>query len=78
MNEEQIKLQVIRIIEKLRPYIQNDGGDISFEYIENGVVYVKMFGACNGCISIDQTIKDGLEAILLEEVPGIIAVEVLK
>ena len=42
---------------------------------EDGIVYVKMLGACVGCSSIDLTIQDGIEAILLEEVPGVIGVE---
>lgn len=78
MNEDQIRLEVIRIIEKLRPYVQNDGGDIRFDSFVDGIVYVRMTGACVGCVAIDQTIKDGLESILLEDVPGVIAVEVLE
>ena len=59
----------------MRPYLQHDGGDVEFVKFEDGVVYVKMLGACVGCTSIDLTIQDGIEAILLEEVPGVIAVE---
>lgn len=59
-------------IDRIRPYIRMDGGDIEFVSMnENGVVTVRMLGACMGCASIDSTLKDGVEAILLEEVPGV-------
>lgn len=75
MDEQVIIEQVIDIIDKLRPYINRDGGDIRFVKYEEGIVYVELLGACVGCIAIDSTLKDGVEAILLEEVPGIIGVE---
>ena len=68
--EEQVK----QVINKIRPYLNNDGGDIEFLKIEDGIVYVRMLGACVGCAMQDATLKDGLEALLLEEIPGIIEV----
>ncbi len=67
--------KIIYILEKIRPYLQNDGGDVEFVKFENGIVYVRMHGACVGCMQLDTTMKDGIEALLLEEVPGVIAVE---
>ncbi|MFH5881381.1 MAG: NifU family protein [Candidatus Izemoplasmataceae bacterium] len=75
MNDQEIINQVTEIIAKLRPYINRDGGDIKFVKYEEGIVYVQMLGACVGCAAIDSTLKDGVETILLEEVPGIIGVE---
>jgi Fe-S cluster biogenesis protein NfuA len=72
VKQEQLVKEVIR---KVRPYLQRDGGDIEFLKIEDGIVYVEMKGACVGCGAIDTTLKDGIEVILLEEVPGIIGVE---
>ncbi len=69
MIEEEIRYKVEATIEKIRPYIQRDGGDISLEKIEDGIVYVRVHGACIGCSAIDMTIKDGVEAILLDEIP---------
>ena len=70
--ETSIREQVIDTIEKVRPYIQGDGGDIEFVDIdEDGVVTVRVLGACIGCYAIDSTINDGVEAILLDEVPGV-------
>lgn len=67
--------QVRELIHKVRPYLQRDGGDLKFVKLEDGVVYVEMLGACVGCASSTITLKQGVEAIILEEVPGIISVE---
>lgn len=75
MNPEEIEKQARVIIKKLRPYINRDGGDIKFIKYEDGIVFVQMLGACVGCAIVDTTLTDGVEAILLEEVPGIIGVE---
>lgn len=75
MDNAIIEKQVQEIIRKIRPYIQRDGGDIRYVRFEDGIVYVEMLGACVGCGALDTTLKDGIETILLEEVPGIIGVE---
>lgn len=75
MDTVQTEKQVRTILAKIRPYLQRDGGDIEFVKIEDGIVYVRLLGACVGCPSVNLTLKDGIEAILLEEVPGIIGVE---
>ena len=75
---ENIDNKIIEVIEKIRPFLQNDGGDIEFVKFENGIVYVKMHGACMDCINLDNTISDGIEMILMDEVSGVIGVEVVK
>ncbi|MDD2493209.1 MAG: NifU family protein, partial [Bacilli bacterium] len=67
MNTIEIENKVKTILDKIRPYLQRDGGDVEFVKVEDGIVYVKMLGACVGCSSIDTTLKDGIEAFLLEE-----------
>ena len=69
--------QARTVISKIRPYLQRDGGDIEFVMLQDGVVYVQLFGACQGCGLVDVTIKDGVEQIMLEEVPGIVEVRVV-
>ena len=69
--EEQIK----NVIHKLRPYLQRDGRDIEYVDFKDGIVYVRMLGACAGCTMIDDTLKDGVEQILMEEVPGVLEVQ---
>ena len=67
--------QIKLVLNRIRPFIQGDGGDVEFVRYEEGIVYVKLLGACVGCSSADLTLKEGIEALLLEEVPGVIGVE---
>ena len=72
------KIEAIKeVIHKLRPYLQIDGGDLEFVDFKDGIVYVHMLGACAGCMMLDSTIKDGVEQILVEEVPGVIEVQAI-
>ena len=73
LMEETIKL-IKETIDKVRPFINRDGGDIEFVDFIDGIVYVNMKGACADCIMIDSTLSDGIEIILQEEVPGVIGV----
>ena len=66
--------QIEKVVNKLRPYLNRDGGDIELIDFKDGIVYVKMLGACAGCSLLDETLKDGVEQILLEEVPGVLEV----
>lgn len=75
MTDLEITKLVKKTLKKVRPYLQADGGDVDFIKFEDGIVYVKLLGACIGCASSDETIKGGIEALLLEEVPGVIGVE---
>lgn len=72
------EVKIKNIINRIRPYLQNDGGDCEFVEFKDGIVYVKMLGACVGCGSLDATLTDTIEALLLEEVPGVIGVENLE
>lgn len=71
---DEMKKQVMELIEKVRPYLLRDGGDIEVVNIEDGIVYVKMLGQCDGCFALDITLKQGIETMLLENVPGVIGV----
>ena len=63
--EEKIK----KIIDELRPYLMNDGGNIEFVKYEDNIVYIKLSGACADCEMIDLTLKQGIEEAIKEEVP---------
>lgn len=65
------KEKIIDVIEKLRPFLVGDGGDIEFIKYEDNIVYVKMLGACAGCSLIDYTLKDGVESAIMDEVPSV-------
>lgn len=70
-KEEKIKL-INKSIEKVRPYLQRDGGDVEFvDLTDDNIVYVKVYGACVGCLMLDQTLKDGVLSIIMDEVPEI-------
>jgi Fe-S cluster biogenesis protein NfuA len=67
--------EIIKVLEKIRPYIQRDGGDVEFVRVDqDGVVTVRMLGACMDCMALDTTLKEGIEANLIEEVVGVKAV----
>ena len=69
--EMNVEEKIINEIEKLKPYLQNDGGNIEFVKFEDGIVYVKLTGACAGCSLIDVTLKEGIEEILTSEIPEV-------
>lgn len=75
---ENIESKIKEVLEKIRPFLQNDGGDIEYVDFQDGIVYVKVLGACVDCVGLDETIKDGVEMILMEEVNGVIEVQVVK
>ena len=70
-----IKEQVQEVLDKLRPFLLRDGGDCDLVDIEDGVVKLRLLGACGSCPSSTITLKAGIERALLEEVPGIVEVE---
>ncbi len=65
---------IIQTLDKIRHFLQKDGGDAEFVKFEDGIVYVKMTGACQDCMFANADIKDLLEVILQEEVPGVLEV----
>lgn len=74
IDEAEIVKKVQDVINKVRPYLQNDGGDVLFKRYENGVVYVKLIGACSNCSMAQMTLQDGIENALISEVPEVIKV----
>ena len=72
---ESIENQIKEIIEKIRPFLINDGGDIEFVKFEDGIAYVKMLGNCTDCIYAGMDIEDTVETILTSEIPEVIGVK---
>jgi Fe-S cluster biogenesis protein NfuA len=66
---------VIAVLEEIRPALQADGGDVEFIREEEGVVYVRLLGACHGCPMSQVTLKNGIERIVKERIPEVLAVE---
>lgn len=71
-EEKSIKERVSQALEKVRPYLQADGGDIDLvDVTDDGTVKVRLTGACNGCPYSMQTLKAGVEQAIMKEVPEI-------
>ena len=68
-----VKERVSQVLEKIRPYIQSDGGDISLVSVDEktGIVEVSLHGACGHCPSAQMTLKGGVERMIRAEVPEI-------
>ena len=67
--------RVEKAIEKIRPFLQRDGGDIELVDIVDGVVKVRLKGACGGCPMAQITLKEGVGRALKKDVPEIVSVE---
>ena len=74
-NSITLEQRIEETIDKIRPFIRRDGGDIDFIGFEDGIVYILMLGACADCGLIDSTLNDGIAIILMEEVPEVIDVK---
>jgi Fe-S cluster biogenesis protein NfuA len=70
-----MKEQVLAAIEKIRPMLQKDGGDVELVDVQNGIVTVRLRGACAGCPMSQMTLKNGIEKLLKREIPEIVAVQ---
>ena len=66
--------KINEVLNKIRPYLQNDGGNVEFKRYENGVVYVRLIGACSNCPLADPTLESGIESALINEIPEVIKV----
>ena len=71
---DNVERKIIQVLDKIRPYLNSEGGDLEFIKFEDGVVYIRMLGACLGCSAIDVTLKDGIESLLTAYVPEVIEV----
>ncbi|MBB6020822.1 Fe-S cluster biogenesis protein NfuA [Paenibacillus sp. JGP012] len=63
--------EVSDVLDKLRPFLQRDGGDVELVDVEDGIIKLKLVGACGSCPSSTITLKAGIERALLEEVEGV-------
>jgi len=78
MTDQEIIQRIEEVLEQIRPNIQMDGGEIEFVRYEDGIVYVRLLGACVGCPASMYTLKLGVEEALRErlaDVREVIAVE---
>ena len=70
-NIQKEQEKIIEVIDQLRPFLVNDGGNIEFIKYEDSTVYVRLLGACTHCLMQDNTINDGLLSMFQDEIPEI-------
>ena len=70
--------KVIEVINDLRPYLMNDGGNIEFVKLDDNVVYITLQGACATCMMQDFTLKEGIEKMIISKVPEIKEVRLVE
>jgi Fe-S cluster biogenesis protein NfuA len=77
MNRRKLmKEKVIAVLDKIRPMLQRDGGNVELiDVSEDGIVKVKLTGACSGCPMSTMTLKNAIEATIKQEVPEVKSVE---
>ncbi len=74
--EDEIIIQIIALLdERVRPAVAQDGGDIEFDSFVDGVLYLRMRGACSGCPSSTMTLKSGIESMMKHYIPEVLSVE---
>ena len=70
-NIQKEQEKIIEVIDQLRPFLVNDGGNIEFIKYEDNIVYIHMIGACANCQMLNLTLKEGIEAAIKEEIPTV-------
>jgi Fe-S cluster biogenesis protein NfuA len=71
-NKESIMRKLRNIIEQVRPYLQQDGGDVNLvDLTDDGVVLVELTGACGSCPYSTMTLKNGIESVIKKAIPDI-------
>ncbi len=78
-EDDPLVVQIQELLDhRIRPAVAMDGGDIVFDRFEDGVVYVRMQGACSGCPSSSATLKTGIENMLRHYVPEVVEVRAVE
>lgn len=73
-----MKEKIENVLNRLRPYLINDGGDIEYIDFKDGVCYLKFLGHCANCSLMMVTLNDGIKEALINEIPEIIDVELVN
>ncbi len=77
MSAATVESRIEAALDRIRPAIRRDGGDVWLVKVEHDVAYVQMIGACGGCAASHTTLKAGIETAVRQNVPEIRAVEQL-
>jgi Fe-S cluster biogenesis protein NfuA len=73
-----MKDKVQQAIDKIRPALQRDGGDVELVDVKDGIVTVRLVGACRGCPMSQMTLKNGIETFLKKEIPEVVSVQAAR
>ena len=71
INMDDIEKKIVLLIDKLKPFLINDGGNLEYVKYEDNIVYVRLMGACKDCDMMDVTLKEGIEEIIVSEIPEV-------
>ena len=74
-QEGDLRDRVEKVLDTIRPYVQGDGGDIELIDVADGIVQVRLAGACVGCMHSMMTLQAGIERMLKQEIPEVRVVE---
>ena len=78
-EEDEAVRQIKELLEtRVRPALAQDGGDVAFHSFEDGIVYLRLKGACSGCPSATMTLKSGIENLLKHFVPEVLEVRAVR
>lgn len=77
-DKKEIEKKIIDIIEQIKPFLISDGGTLEYIDFKDGIVYVKLGGACEGCDFLDITLKDGIEQMITNEIEEVKEVRNIK
>jgi Fe-S cluster biogenesis protein NfuA len=71
MKKDDTKEKIIDLLDRMRPFLINDGGDLEFVDYKDNIVYIRLSGACKDCSMIDVTLKEGIEEMITTEIPEV-------
>jgi Fe-S cluster biogenesis protein NfuA len=74
-EQDSLRARVERVLDVIRPHVQGDGGDIELVDVTDGIVQIRLAGACVGCMYSMMTLQAGIERMLKQEIPELRAVE---
>lgn len=78
-EDSEVVTQIKELLDtQIRPSVARDGGDIAFDSYEDGIVYLRMQGACSGCPSSTVTLKMGIESMLKHYIPEVVEVRAVQ
>jgi len=75
MEDTNMREKVQQVLDKIRPNLQADGGDVELVEVKDGVVKVRLQGSCKGCPMSQLTLKMGIERLLKEQIPEVTEVQ---